>query len=237
MPAILALHPGWINPLRYGPGSLGGLLHLRAKWFAAMVFFLIIGLSDSIYLTYHHYQINILHPQTKSFCTLNETIDCDKVAVSIGSTLMDVPVATWGMFAFLFLMLFIMVERLLYFEIQKALYCFVFLIIYLMTLFSLYEAFISFFVLNAVCIMCAAIYLDVVLMLVSCKRALGISHREFMLLLRDLFFRSFTRTLLRKGVSVAIIAIVFSGIIAFALDYKFQKLFSYQRVDILLMEQ
>jgi uncharacterized membrane protein len=210
-------------------------LNLRAKWFAAMVFFLIIGLADSIYLTYHHYQINILAPKAKSFCTINETIDCDKAAASPGSTWMDVPVATWGMFAFLFLMFFIVVERLLYFEIQKALYCFVFLIIYLMALFSLYEAFISFFVINVVCIMCAAMYLIVILMLISCKRALGVSHLEFMLVLRDLFFRSFTRILLRKGVSVAIIAIVVSGIIAFGIDYRFQTVFYYQRVDMLLM--
>ncbi len=208
---------------------------MRAKWFAAMLFFLIIGLTDSIYLTYNHYHINILQPGTKSFCAISETVDCDKAAVSVGSTLMDVPVSTWGMFAFLFLILFIVVERLLYFEIQKALYCFVFLVIYLMTLFSLYEAFISFFVINVVCIMCAVLYLVLILMLISCKRALGISHREFVLVLRDLFFRSFTRTLLRKGVSVTIIAIVFSGIIAFGIDYKFQTRFAYQRVDILLM--
>ena len=202
-----------------------------------MIFFLIIGLADSIYLTYHHYQINILQPEKKSFCAINETIDCDKAATSVGSTLMGVPVATWGMFAFLFLMLFIMVERLLYFEIQRALYCFVFLIIYVMAFFSLYEALISFLVIKVLCIMCAVLYLIMILMLLSCKRALGISHREFLLVLRELFFRSFTRTLLRKGASVAIIAAVFSGIIAFEIDYKFQTLFSYQRVDILLMDR
>ncbi len=42
--------------------------------------FLAIGLFDSIYLAYHHYKVNILKPQTASFCVINETIDCDRVA-------------------------------------------------------------------------------------------------------------------------------------------------------------
>jgi uncharacterized membrane protein len=208
---------------------------VKATWFAAMLFFLFIGLGDSIYLTHHYYQINILQPGTKTFCAINDTIDCDKAAAGTGSTFMGVPVATWGIFAFLFLILFVMVERLIYFEIQKALYGFILLIIYLMMLFSLYEAFISFFILKVVCIMCTVLYFTMGLLLISCKRALGISNREFMFLLRDLFFRSFTRVLLRKGVSVAIIAIVFSGIIAFGMDHKFQTFFSYKRVDLMLM--
>ena len=206
---------------------------MQSKWFLALLFFLIVGLSDSIYLTYHHYQVNILQPATKSFCAINETIDCDRAAVSTGSTMMGIPVATWGMFAFLFLLLFIMVERLLYWEIQRALYCFMYLVMNVMALFSAYEAFISFFVLKVVCIMCTVLYLIMILTLVSCKRALGVSHLEFVLLLYDLFFRSFSRTLLRKGVSVSIIAIVFSGIVAFGLDHQFQMHFSYQRVDML----
>lgn len=210
---------------------------MRSGWFLVLAFFWILGMADTIYLTYHHYQVNILMPAEKSFCVINKTIDCDKAATGTGSTFMGVPVATWGMFAFLFLMIFVMVERLLYWEIQKALYGFLFLIIYLMAAFSLYEAFISFVILKVVCIMCAMLYVIMLLMLISCKRALGISHREFILLLRNLFFKSFSRTLLRKGISVTIIALVFSGIIAFGLDRKFQTIFSYQRVDLMLSDQ
>ena len=206
---------------------------MQPKWFLALAFFWILGMADTIYLTYHHYEVNILMPAEKSFCAINETIDCDKAATGTGSTFMGVPVATWGMFAFLFLILFAMVERLLYWEIQKALYGFLFFIIYLMAAFSLYEAVISFFILKVVCIMCAMLYVIMLLMLFSCKRALGITHLEFLVLLRDLFFRSFSRNLLRKGISVTIIALVFSGIIAFGLDQKFQTVFSYQRVNLL----
>lgn len=207
---------------------------MRLKWFLLVIILINLGLLDSVYLAYHHYEINILAPETKSFCAINETIDCDKAATSIGSTLMGVPVATWGMFAFLFIMFFVLVERLLYWEIQKALYCFIYLILYVMAFFSAYEAFVSFVILKVVCIMCVILYLTMVLLLVSCKRALGISHREFFLMLKDLFFRSFSRTLLRKGASVAIIAVVFSSIVAFGLDHTFESYFSYQRVNILL---
>ena len=59
---------------------------MRIKWFFIVIFLIHLGLADSIYLAYHHYEINILEPDTKSFCAINETIDCDKAATSIGST-------------------------------------------------------------------------------------------------------------------------------------------------------
>ena len=204
---------------------------MRLKWFLMMVIFIIIGLSDSVYLTYHHYQVNILKPEKKSFCSINRTIDCDKAAASEAAIFYDVPVATWGMFAFIFLLLFILVERLLYWEVQKALYCFIFLVIYIMVFFCAYEAFISFFILKIVCLMCLALYIIMAFILVSCKRALDVTHKEFFLLLSNLFFHSFSRNLLRKGISVSIIAIVLSGIIAFGLDHQFKSHFAYERVD------
>ena len=204
---------------------------MQAKWFIMMILFIIIGLSDSIYLTYHHYQVNILKPADKSFCSISKTIDCDKAAASEGSMFLGVAVSTWGMFAFLFLLLFVLVERLLYWEVQKALYCCIFVFIIAMALFSAYEAFISFFVLKVVCLMCLALYITMIFMLIACRRALGVTYREFFLLLHELFFRSFSRTLLRKGISVSLIAIVFSGIIAFGLDQHFRSYFSYMRVD------
>jgi uncharacterized membrane protein len=207
---------------------------LSSKWALAVIFLLMMGVSDSIYLTYHHYEINILAPEAKSFCAISKTIDCDKAATSAGSMMMGIPVATWGMFAFFFIMFFILVERILYWEVQKALYCFIYLILWLMAAFSAYEAFVSFAVLKVVCIMCVILYLTMVFLLISCKRALGIGHLEFFLLLYDLFFRSFSRTLLRKGASVAIIAVVFSSMIAFGLDYKFQNHFTYQRMTMIL---
>jgi uncharacterized membrane protein len=198
-----------------------------------MMILVIIGLTDTVYLTYHHYQVNILKPSKKSFCSINQTIDCDKTASSIGALLFDVPVATWGVFAFSFLLFFILVERLFYWEIQKALYCFMFVVIYAMAAFSAYEAFISFFVLKVVCLMCSFLYVVMALMVISCKYSLNVSHHELALLLYDLFFRSFSRTLLRKGISVSIIALVFSGIIAFGLDHQFRNHFAYLRVDML----
>ena len=206
---------------------------MRLKWFLVMVLFILIGLADAVYLTYHHYQMNILKPSEKSFCAINKTIDCDKAAVSEGSTFLGVAVSTWGMFSFLFLLFFVLVERLFYWEIQKALYCCIFLVILFMTIFSLYEAFISFFILKVVCLMCSALYIIMIFLLISCRRALGVSYREFYLLIYELLFRSFSRTLLRKGISVSLISMVVSGVIAFGLDQYFRTYFSYLRVDML----
>ena len=206
---------------------------MRLKWFLAMVLFILIGIADSVYLTYHHYQVNILKPSEKSFCAISKTIDCDKAAVSEGSLFMGVAVSTWGMFAFLFLLFFVLVERLFYWEVQKALYCCIFLVIISMSVFSAYEAFISFFILKVVCLMCLALYIIMIFLLISCRRALGVTYREFYLLIYELFFRSFSRTLLRKGISVSVISMVVSAIIAFGLDQHFRTYFSYMRVDML----
>lgn len=60
---------------------------LESNWVLLLMIFLFGGIANSIYLTCHHYRTNILHPPTKSFCVISETIDCDRVATSFGSKL------------------------------------------------------------------------------------------------------------------------------------------------------
>ena len=91
-----------------------------------------------------------------------------------------------------------------------------------MVVFCAYEAFVSFVILRLVCIMCTVLYVTVALMLVSCKRALAMSHGEIFGVLYNLFFPSLCWTALRKGLTAVIIAVAFSGIIAFVVDYGFQ---------------
>jgi uncharacterized membrane protein len=195
---------------------------LESKWVLLLMIFLFGGLANSVYLTYHHYRINILQPPTKSFCVISKTIDCDRVAVSVGSKLMGIPVATLGMFSHLFLLLYISSERLLKLGIQNELYCSIYVILLMMALFCAYEAFVSFVILRAVCIMCTVLYVTVVFMLILCKQALAMSHGEIFGVLYNLFFPSLSWTILRKGLTAMIAAVAFSGIIAFGFDYGFQ---------------
>ena len=193
-----------------------------SNWVLLLMIFLFGGLANSVYLIYHHYRTNILHPAAKSFCVISKTIDCDRVAISVGSKLLGIPVATLGMFAHFFLSLYILSERVLNLGIQNELYCSIYLILLMMVLFCAYEAFVSFVILKAVCIMCTVLYVTVGLMLICCKRALSMSHGEIFGVLYSLFFPSLSWSILRIGLTAMITAVVLSGIIAFAFDYGFR---------------
>ena len=195
---------------------------LQSEWVMLLIIFLFASIGNSIYLTYHHYRTDILHPVTKSFCVISKTIDCDRVATSFGSKLVGIPVATLGMFAHFFLLFYVLSERVLKLGIQNELYCSIYVILLIMVLFCAYEGFVSFVILRLVCIMCTVLYVTVALMLISCKRALAMSHGEIFGVLYDLFFPSLSWSILSKGLTVMITAVALSGIIAFAFDYAFR---------------
>lgn len=197
------------------------LFRKPTKWYLVLMLFLAIGFVDSIYLAYHHYKINILQPQTASFCVINKTIDCDRVTTSFGSTFMGVSVATLGMFAHAFLFFFIYIENFLKFGEKEHLYCFVYVIALLMALFALYELFISFVILKAICIMCVVLYITTATMLVACKRGLALKHSEIIKILIHLFFPSLNKPLLKRMSTTLIVSLILSVVIAFGLDYKF----------------
>jgi uncharacterized membrane protein len=197
-----------------------GVLH--PQWFIVLLILLLAGLANSIYLTYHHYKVNILHPSAKSFCVLSKTIDCDRVARGVGSTFIGIPVATLGMFTHWFLLLLILSELFLKLGIQEVLYCVMYSILLLMVLFSTYEAFISFVILKAVCIMCVVLYFTIGFMLFACKQVLGVGHGEILEVIRGLLFVSISQDLTSKVMVCVCLAVAFSGALAFVCDYGFR---------------
>ena len=199
---------------------------LQSEWVFIFVFFVCAGLANSIYLTYHHYRTNILHPLAKSFCAISETIDCDRVATSFGSKLAGIPVASLGMFAHFFLLFYALTEPVLKLGIHVELYCSIYVIVWIMLLFCAYEAFVSFIILRLVCIMCAVIYATVALMLVSCKHALAMTHEDIFSLLYNLFLPSLSSCILKKGLIAMTAAVALSAVIAFVIDYLFKAHFT-----------
>lgn len=145
---------------------------MRSRWFVALIVFLILGFVDSVYMIYHFYQVNIAQQAAQSFCVINSVIDCDRVARGFGSTLLGIPVATLGMFAHLYLLIAFICERLMRPKLYPHLYCIIYLIVVMMVVFAAYEAFVSFVIIKAVCIMCVGLYLLTTLMMISCRRAL-----------------------------------------------------------------
>ncbi len=203
----------------------------KTKWHLLMMLFLAIGLIDSIYLAYHHYKVNILKPETASFCVINETIDCDRVTTSFGSKFLGISVATLGMFAHAFLFFFIYIEHLFTFGNKAHLYCFVYFVSILMALFALYELFISFVILKAICIMCVVLYVTTAMTLVSCKRGLQLTHSEILKVMTNLFYPVLNRSVLKNMTTSLIVSLILSVTLAFGLDYKFVQYFEQLKIN------
>jgi uncharacterized membrane protein len=183
-----------------------------------MVIALVLGWVDSIYLIYHHYQVNLIGQETASFCVINEVIDCDLVAMGFGSTLFGVPVATLGMFAYMYLLIIFVAERLMRPKLYPHMYCVIYVIEVVMVIFAVYEAFVSFVIIKAVCIMCVALYVLTALMMVSCKRALTPMSGEIIKTLYRLFSpRISWPHVIRLGL-VLLIAFLFTAMIAYGTD-------------------
>lgn len=139
----------------------------------------IVAFGDAVYLTYHHHLVNILNPKTSSFCSLNDIVDCDSVAASNFSTLFGIPVSTYGVFAYGFLLLFVasLFRRSDAGRPRRTGFAFAHCIVQVLAVFSLYEMGASFLVLQKICIMCTLLYVCVFLMVFAGGRACGASYR------------------------------------------------------------
>ena len=151
---------------------------VKRRWIYCTFLFLFAGLLDSVYLTYHHHLVNIVHPETASMCSINAVIDCDQVAVSEFSTLYGIPVSTLGVFAHLFLVIFLAMGLTERFGSSEKMYALAYAVSLSMLLFSLYEATLSIFVLRQICPMCSILYGSSIGLVFSIKRAMARSNRE-----------------------------------------------------------
>lgn len=183
------------------------------------------GLLDSIYLTYHHYKINILHPETESFCSINAVIDCDQVAVSEYSWFLGLPTATWGIFAYLFCLLMIghaiMISRHKLHEYMSLVYS----AVLLMALFTAWEIYASVVLLKTICIMCSLLYLCILIMLISGKRYLGTSFSNIVMTAWKLAWSSILEKSQRPVLFVVLMPLLVSAVVAFTADRKIESYF------------
>lgn len=183
-----------------------------------MVVFLLLGCADSVYLIYHHYQVNLSEHAVTSFCVINEVIDCNRVAMGFGSTLFGVPVATLGMFAHVFLLICFFTERLMRPKLYPHMYCVISLIIMVMVIFAAYEAFVSFVIIKAVCIMCCALYLLTIMMMIACRRALTTLNGKIIKTLYHLFVPRISWPYVNRLGLVLLVAFLLTGLIAYGTD-------------------
>ncbi len=78
-----------------------------AKFFKSIISWLaFLGLIISAELTYIYMNANFGLPSNKSFCNINEVIDCDAVARTAYSHVLGVPLAVWGILFYAVILLF-----------------------------------------------------------------------------------------------------------------------------------
>ncbi len=195
------------------------------------MFLAVIAFFDSIYLTYHHYLINILRPVEKSFCAINSSVNCDTVALSEYAYMFGIPVSSLGIFAysFLFVMLIIAMKSQSVQEKRKIL-SFLHLVMIVMLGFSLYEFYASIFFVESICIMCCVLYVAILFMTITTKIWLKISYAEIFRHAVSFFTELFTEKLSRAKLIVYTIVFASSLVLAFGMDRYFEHSFQAKKI-------
>lgn len=129
-----------------------------------ILFFAFIGFLTTIKLAFIYYEANFDKYALPSFCSISEFIDCDGVAQTIHSQFFGVPLAYWGMFFYLFIMLMVFVDTLKNIKLLKFLEVFKNPFAYICALgvisfmISIFLGSMSIFEMKKICILCFFTY-------------------------------------------------------------------------------
>lgn len=117
-----------------------------------VIFFLLFGLTDTLYLAWSHYK-NYTDLTFSSFCAISKAINCDTVSQSPWSILLGLPLSYWGFFAYL---LFLLLALATLYRKNGSLHLWqcLFLLGLGYSMASLYFAYISATKIKAHCILC-----------------------------------------------------------------------------------
>ena len=130
-----------------------------------ILIFTILGLLVTIDLAKIYYDANFNQYALSSFCSVSEFIDCDGVARTTESQFLGVPLAYWGIFLYLFILLMLVVDKLKNIPFLKFLEVFKNKFHYIASLgiisfsISMILLCVSFFEIKKLCYMCAITYI------------------------------------------------------------------------------
>lgn len=131
-------------------------------WIGVLSF---IGFITTIKLAIIYYDANYNPYALASFCSINEFIDCDSVAKTSESQFWGIPLAYWGMFLYLFMIMLLFADKLKNCRFLKFLEVFKNPLDYIASLglisfiISMILLFISLHEIKMLCILCAATYI------------------------------------------------------------------------------
>lgn len=129
-----------------------------------ILFFAFVGFLTTIKLAFIYYEANFDKYALPSFCSISEFIDCDGVAQTIHSQFFGIPLAYWGMFFYLFIILLVFVDRLKNYRLLRFLKVFKHPFAYICALgvisfmISIFLATLSIFEMKKICILCFFTY-------------------------------------------------------------------------------
>ena len=121
----------------------------------------VVGLGASLGAAYVHYLL-LFDPTYLSFCDVNATISCTQVYLSRYSTVAGIPVAIFGALWFVLVGLLTMSALVARATVRESVPGYLFVMSTPALAVVLYLGYTSFFVLNAVCLMCLTTYAAVI---------------------------------------------------------------------------
>ena len=125
----------------------------------------LIGFITTIKLAMIYYDANFNPYALASFCSINDFIDCDSVAKTTESQFWGIPLAYWGMFLYLFIIMLLFANKLKNIKFLKFLEVFKNPLDYIASLglisfiISMTLLFISLHEIRKLCVLCAATYI------------------------------------------------------------------------------
>jgi len=119
------------------------------------------GVIISIQLINVYYNANFNPDVAPSFCAVNEFIDCDAVAETEYSRFLNVPLALWGLgfYSFILLIALFPFHKFEIFRDFKHPKSYIFVLATLSVIVSLFLFYISYFIIEKVCLLCQNLYL------------------------------------------------------------------------------
>lgn len=125
----------------------------------------LIGFATTVKLAMIYYDANFNPYALSSFCSINEFIDCDGIAKTTDSQFFGIPLAYWGMFLYLFIILLLFADKLKNIKFLKFLEVFKRPLDYIASLgfisflISITLLCLSLFSIHKLCVLCAFTYI------------------------------------------------------------------------------
>lgn len=139
-----------------------------------------VGFITTIKLAIIYYNANFAEHAAKSFCSINEFIDCDSVAKTRESQFFGIPLAFWGLFLYSFIALLMGAKKLSqyklirFLEVFKNPYCYISALGVISFTISMILLCVSLFQIKKLCILCAFTYvLDLFIGLIAMDYSKG----------------------------------------------------------------